>query len=105
MIETARNHCHPRLVVVSSRTHYWTEFDLQIIENHELLKVLGSKEYCTTEYVVCKFHYFFLIYSSTMRHHYPDTKRKNGQFGIHLIVSNSYNQSSIYFSFGLWPIA
>ncbi|KAF8677008.1 hypothetical protein AX14_004821, partial [Amanita brunnescens Koide BX004] len=27
--------------------------------NHELLKVLGSKEYCTTD---------------TMRHHYPDTK-------------------------------
>ncbi|KAF8350272.1 hypothetical protein F5887DRAFT_423189 [Amanita rubescens] len=66
MIETARNHSvTPRMVVVSSGVHYWAKFDRQVMENHEPLKTLGSKDYCTTE---------------VMERRYADTKLLNVLF-------------------------
>ena len=54
MIETARNHrVTPRIVIVSSGTHFRSTFDQQIRDDHEPLKILGSKVYCVPAYVVC----------------------------------------------------
>ncbi|KAJ7343775.1 hypothetical protein DFH08DRAFT_214798 [Mycena albidolilacea] len=48
MLKTAREHSTvPRLVVVSSEVHYWASIEKQIRENHAMLKMLGSAEYCT----------------------------------------------------------
>ncbi|KAJ6580743.1 hypothetical protein B0H19DRAFT_1112261 [Mycena capillaripes] len=48
MIKTGREHStRPRLVVVSSEMHYWTHIDKSVSENPDMLKTLGSAEYCT----------------------------------------------------------
>ncbi|KAJ6580899.1 short-chain dehydrogenase [Mycena capillaripes] len=48
MIKTAQQHSTtPRLVVVSSGVHYWVEMEKGILENPDMLKTLGSAEYCT----------------------------------------------------------
>ncbi|KAJ7860404.1 hypothetical protein B0H14DRAFT_575715 [Mycena olivaceomarginata] len=48
MIKTAQQHSTtPRLVVVSSDTHYWVKMDKTLSEDPDLLKTLGSAEYCT----------------------------------------------------------
>lgn len=89
MTETARKHSvTPRLVVVSSGTLYRATFDQQIRDSHEPLKIFGSKEYCTSEYVVCCNHlYCFLILDRVMKHRYPDTKRKRHHL-ISMLLDN-----------------
>ncbi|KAJ7900599.1 hypothetical protein B0H14DRAFT_2429170, partial [Mycena olivaceomarginata] len=48
MIKTAQQHStSPRLVVVSSDMHYWVKMDKNLSENPDVLKTLGSAEYCT----------------------------------------------------------
>ncbi|KAJ7792313.1 hypothetical protein B0H14DRAFT_3115225 [Mycena olivaceomarginata] len=41
----------PRLVVVSSDMHYWVKMDKNLSENPDVLKTLGSAEYCTEKYL------------------------------------------------------
>ncbi|KAJ6457396.1 hypothetical protein C8R47DRAFT_1227432 [Mycena vitilis] len=49
MIKTATEHATmPRLVVVSSETHHWVQIDPKIIEKPDMLKTMGSTEYCKT---------------------------------------------------------
>ncbi|KAJ7857525.1 hypothetical protein B0H13DRAFT_2077458 [Mycena leptocephala] len=48
MLKTAREHSTlPRLVVVSSEVHYWAAIDKSVTENPDMLKTMGSAEYCT----------------------------------------------------------
>ncbi|KAJ7731222.1 hypothetical protein B0H16DRAFT_1329416 [Mycena metata] len=48
MIKTAHEHSTvPRLVVVSSETHHWVEIEKGVYENPQILKTLGSSQYCT----------------------------------------------------------
>ncbi|KAJ7893281.1 hypothetical protein B0H13DRAFT_2037540 [Mycena leptocephala] len=48
MLKTAREHSTlPRLVVVSSEVHYWAAIDKSVAENADMLKTMGSAEYCT----------------------------------------------------------
>jgi len=48
MIQTAKNYSTtPRLVVVSSATHYWADIEQKAIDSPNYLKTLGSQEYCT----------------------------------------------------------
>ncbi|KAJ6580929.1 hypothetical protein B0H19DRAFT_488399 [Mycena capillaripes] len=48
MLKTATQHSTiPRLVVVSSEVHYWIKIEKSVCENPEMLKTLGSSEYCT----------------------------------------------------------
>ncbi|KAJ7838051.1 hypothetical protein B0H13DRAFT_2677621 [Mycena leptocephala] len=48
MIKTAEQHSTvPRLVVVSSGMHYWAKIDKRVTENPDILKTIGSAEYCT----------------------------------------------------------
>ncbi|KAJ6618970.1 hypothetical protein B0H10DRAFT_2164030 [Mycena sp. CBHHK59/15] len=50
MIETAQEHSTlPRIVIVSSGTHYWVDIEKSVCENPEVLKTLGSSEYCTAK--------------------------------------------------------
>ncbi|KAJ7120951.1 hypothetical protein C8R44DRAFT_877267 [Mycena epipterygia] len=52
MIKTGQDHSTtPRLVVVSSEAHYWVEIPKDLCENPEILKTLGSYEYCTPKMV------------------------------------------------------
>ncbi|TFK96207.1 hypothetical protein BDV98DRAFT_536903 [Pterulicium gracile] len=37
----------PRLVIVSSEVHHWYQFDAKALAKKDLLKYLGSEEYCT----------------------------------------------------------
>ncbi|KAG7440371.1 NAD(P)-binding protein [Guyanagaster necrorhizus] len=63
MVETARKYLvNPRVAVVSSDTHYWTEIEKEIIASPNILATLSSKEYCTQE---------------VMHHRYHDTKLLN----------------------------
>lgn len=41
----------PRLVIVSSEVHHWYQFDAKALAKKDLLKYLGSEEYCTPAYV------------------------------------------------------
>ncbi|KAJ7708899.1 hypothetical protein B0H17DRAFT_916458 [Mycena rosella] len=48
MVKTAKEHSTlPRIVVVSSEVHYWYTFEKGLSEDPEILKTLGSAEYCT----------------------------------------------------------
>ncbi|KAF8206573.1 hypothetical protein K438DRAFT_1904702 [Mycena galopus ATCC 62051] len=48
MVKTAQQHSTtPRLVVVSSGTHYWVEINKDMSENPDILKTIGSAEYST----------------------------------------------------------
>ncbi|KAJ7302935.1 hypothetical protein DFH08DRAFT_57252 [Mycena albidolilacea] len=48
MIKTAQQHATlPRIVVVSSEVHYWVEIEKRVYENPDIIKTLGSSEYCT----------------------------------------------------------
>ncbi|KAJ6540465.1 hypothetical protein B0H19DRAFT_1175721 [Mycena capillaripes] len=48
MLKTAREHSTlPRLVVVSSEVHYWARIEKKLSDNADMLKTLGSAEYCT----------------------------------------------------------
>ncbi|KAJ7111996.1 short-chain dehydrogenase [Mycena epipterygia] len=48
MIKTAHEHStFPRIVVVSSGMHYWTDIDQNVSEKPGILQTLGSAEYCT----------------------------------------------------------
>ncbi|GLB43401.1 putative protein CC1G_02706 Coprinopsis cinerea okayama7 130 [Lyophyllum shimeji] len=48
MIRTAEEYnTHPRLVVVTSEVHSWSKIDKRVLDGDEILKTLGSKEYCT----------------------------------------------------------
>ncbi|KAJ7921254.1 hypothetical protein B0H13DRAFT_2656140 [Mycena leptocephala] len=63
MIKTVEQHSTvPRLVVVSSGLHYRSEIDKRITENLNILKTIGSAEYCTDK---------------NMRARYPLTKLLN----------------------------
>ncbi|KAJ7837944.1 hypothetical protein B0H13DRAFT_1651258 [Mycena leptocephala] len=63
MIKTAQQHSTvPRLVVVSSGLHYRSEIDKRVAENPNMLKTIGSAEYCTDK---------------NMRARYPLTKLLN----------------------------
>ncbi|KAJ6580891.1 hypothetical protein B0H19DRAFT_1251172 [Mycena capillaripes] len=48
MLKTAKEHSTvPRLVVVSSDVHYWVDIEKRVYENPDIIKTLGSTEYCT----------------------------------------------------------
>ncbi|KAJ7483218.1 hypothetical protein FB451DRAFT_1084389 [Mycena latifolia] len=67
MIKTAQEHAtHPRIVVVSSGTHYWASVDKSLCEDPEMLKTVGSAEYCTSKnmedrYVLTKLLNVFFV--------------------------------------------
>jgi hypothetical protein len=47
MVKTAHQYSTtPRLVVVSSGAHYWLNINKNLYEDPEVLKTLGSAEYC-----------------------------------------------------------
>jgi hypothetical protein len=53
MIKTAQQHATlPRIVVVSSEVHYWVEIEKRVYENPDIIKTLGSSEYCTDSYAL-----------------------------------------------------
>ncbi|KAJ7762987.1 hypothetical protein B0H16DRAFT_504467 [Mycena metata] len=57
MLKTAREHAtQPRLVVVSSEMHYFTRIPKKVLEDPEILKTLGSKEYCTPAVMATRYH-------------------------------------------------
>ncbi|CAK5283324.1 unnamed protein product [Mycena citricolor] len=48
MIKTAREHqITPRLVIVASDVHYWTEISKEVAEDPSPLSVLGGAEFCS----------------------------------------------------------
>ncbi|KAJ7696026.1 hypothetical protein B0H17DRAFT_1054612 [Mycena rosella] len=48
MVRTAREHSTvPRIVVVASEVHYFTNIEKRVLESPEMLATLGSAEYCT----------------------------------------------------------
>ncbi|KAJ6616967.1 hypothetical protein B0H10DRAFT_2434660 [Mycena sp. CBHHK59/15] len=48
MVKTAQKYSTlPRIVVVSSEVHYWTDIEKKVCENPGILATLGSSEYCT----------------------------------------------------------
>ncbi|KAJ7663868.1 hypothetical protein DFH06DRAFT_1188700 [Mycena polygramma] len=50
LIKTTNEHSTlPRLVVVSSEVHYWVDIEKRVCENPDIIKTLGSSEYCTTK--------------------------------------------------------
>ncbi|KAF7371072.1 WW domain-containing oxidoreductase [Mycena sanguinolenta] len=50
MIRTAEQYSTtPRIVVVSSSMHYWVKINKDVSENPDMLKTLGSAEYCTNK--------------------------------------------------------
>ncbi|KAF7345408.1 WW domain-containing oxidoreductase [Mycena venus] len=50
MIRTAEQYStFPRLVIVASEVHYWVKIEKQVYENPDILKTLGSSEYCTNK--------------------------------------------------------
>jgi hypothetical protein len=52
MLETARTHgTHPRLVVVTSETHFWADLDAEVRAAPSLLGVLSSRAYCVDQCV------------------------------------------------------
>ncbi|KAF8176360.1 NAD(P)-binding protein [Mycena galopus ATCC 62051] len=56
MLKTAREHSTlPRLVVVSSEVHYWASIEKDVRENPDILKTLGSAEYCTPIKMVSRY--------------------------------------------------
>ncbi|KAJ7483219.1 hypothetical protein FB451DRAFT_1393347 [Mycena latifolia] len=61
MVQTATEHgTLPRIVVVSSGAHYYVTLDKALREDPEMLKTVGSEEYCTPQkmmrrYVLTKF--------------------------------------------------
>ncbi|KAJ7286170.1 hypothetical protein C8J57DRAFT_1461364 [Mycena rebaudengoi] len=67
MIETARKHSTiPRVVVVSSETHYWASIAKSVRENPDMFKTLGSQTYCTPRamagrYVLTKLLNIFFV--------------------------------------------
>jgi retinol dehydrogenase 12 len=62
MLETGKTFSvEPRLVVVSSGTHYWATLEKEVVDSPQPLKTFSSKEYCTP---------------SVMGTRHPDTKRK-----------------------------
>ncbi|KAF7371442.1 hypothetical protein MSAN_00781200 [Mycena sanguinolenta] len=67
MMRTAREHStFPRLVVVSSEVHYWASIEKAVRENPDMLKTLGSAEYCTptkmmSRYVLVKLLNIFFV--------------------------------------------
>ncbi|KAJ7286856.1 hypothetical protein C8J57DRAFT_572775 [Mycena rebaudengoi] len=74
MLRTATRHSTvPRIVVVSSETHYWAEFDKKVRETRgEILKTLGSAAYCTPKvmrgrYFLTKLFNVFFVRSLNAR--------------------------------------
>ncbi|KAJ6484645.1 hypothetical protein C8R45DRAFT_870500 [Mycena sanguinolenta] len=67
MMRTAREHSTiARLVVVSSEVHYWAPIEKALRENPDMLKTLGSAEYCTPakmmlRYVLVKLLNIFFV--------------------------------------------
>ncbi|KAF7345429.1 hypothetical protein MVEN_01560900 [Mycena venus] len=56
MIKTAQQHSTlPRIVVVSSEVHYWVDIEKKVCENTDILKTLGSSEYCTTKVMMSRY--------------------------------------------------
>jgi retinol dehydrogenase-12 len=52
MNKTARTHnTHPRLVIVSSGVHYWTEVEPAVRATPSILETISSKAYCVDQYV------------------------------------------------------
>lgn len=52
LLETAaREHTAPRIVMVTSEMHYWTELEDQVFNSPNAFDLLGSKEYCTPKSV------------------------------------------------------
>lgn len=50
MLETAKQYnTTPRMVVVSSGTHYRAQLEDKVLESPNAFEVLGSKEYCTPQ--------------------------------------------------------
>ncbi|KAF7326425.1 Short chain dehydrogenase sol3 [Mycena venus] len=48
MIKTAEQYSTiPRLVVVASEVHHWVKIEKKVLENPDMIKTLGSSEYCT----------------------------------------------------------
>jgi len=48
MIQTGKEYgTAPRLVVVTSEVHFWAHLDQNVLESPDILKTIGSKEYCT----------------------------------------------------------
>ncbi|KAK7007445.1 hypothetical protein R3P38DRAFT_3031127 [Favolaschia claudopus] len=63
MIKTAERYSViPRIVVVASETHYWVTLDKKVLQSPNILKTMGSAEYCTKD---------------TMANRYPLTKMIN----------------------------
>ncbi|KAG5640178.1 hypothetical protein DXG03_009519 [Asterophora parasitica] len=61
MIQTGKNYAtHPRLVVVTSEVHLWSNIDKNVFEGNDIYKTLNSEEFCTpavmgTRYTDSKF--------------------------------------------------
>ncbi|KAJ7066265.1 hypothetical protein C8F01DRAFT_981737 [Mycena amicta] len=51
LLRTAREHSTvPRLVVVASEVHYWTDIEKSVLDNPtNIIKTLASQEYCTSK--------------------------------------------------------
>jgi hypothetical protein len=40
---------HPRLVIVSSETHYWVDLPRDVLDSSNVFEYLSTEEYCTKE--------------------------------------------------------
>jgi hypothetical protein len=53
MNKTARTYnTHPRLVIVSSGVHYWTEVEPAVRATPSILETISSKAYCVDQYAL-----------------------------------------------------
>ncbi|KAJ7613155.1 hypothetical protein FB45DRAFT_874676 [Roridomyces roridus] len=51
LLRTASEHgVVPRLVVVGSEVHYWAEFPRRLLDSGEILRTLGSQQFCTDKH-------------------------------------------------------
>jgi len=63
MLRTAQEYSTvPRIVVVSSDLHYYTDIPKDIREKSDMLTTFGSAKYCTPKYI---FFLFLLTESAT----------------------------------------
>ncbi|KAF9450190.1 NAD(P)-binding protein [Macrolepiota fuliginosa MF-IS2] len=56
VLETAKRHnTIPRIVVVSSDFHFWTELEDKVLNSPNAFEILGSKEYCTSQIMKARY--------------------------------------------------
>ena len=78
----------PRLTIVSSDTHYWTDLNSEEMKSDKILEKLSDKDYCSTSYVESPtLKYCILLtvfFIRVMSRRYFVSKRKPFAVSLHI---------------------